>query len=138
LIVILTAKSVTTASAPVRRMLAALTLGALVLLASSPARAEDEENGGRRAGLGAASMLCTLIYGPVKLLYAGTGTLVSGLAWVLTGGDGDIARPIFVSSVYGDYLVMPDHLTGDRSLEFVGRDDDGASAEPSPPADEGF
>lgn len=121
-----------------RRALAALAVAAVVALAAAPARAE--ESGGRRAGMGAASMLCTLLYGPVKLVYAGTGTLVSGLAWVLTGGDSDIARPIFVSSVYGDYLVQPEHLTGERTLEFVGRDDSSASGGGSiaPPPDDAF
>ncbi len=42
-------------------------------------------------------------------------------AWAVTGGDDTISQPIFESAFYGDYVVTPDVLRGERSLEFVGR-----------------
>jgi hypothetical protein len=69
-------------------------------------------------GVGAA--LCTLVYSPVKVVYATGGLVVSGLAWLWTLGDGDIAGSIFRSSVGGDYVVTPSHLEGERDLRFRG------------------
>jgi hypothetical protein len=87
-----------------------------VMLAAAPARAADE------AVLGAGAAICSLVYAPTKLAFAGLGTVVSGLAWLMTGFDGEIARPIFYSAVRGDYVITPAHLEGRRGVEFVGRD----------------
>jgi hypothetical protein len=73
-------------------------------------------------GLGAGSVLCTFVYGTVKTVYAVGGSIVGGLAFVLTGGRGDVARAIIQPSVRGDYVVTPEHLTMERALVFVGRD----------------
>lgn len=83
--------------------------------APSPARADD-------ASTNAAAALCSLVYAPTKLAFAGLGTVVSGLAWAMTGFDGDVARPIFYSTVRGDYVITPSHLQGRRPVEFIGRD----------------
>jgi hypothetical protein len=53
--------------------------------------------------------------------YAAGGSIVAGLAYVLSGGDKDVAKPIFDASVRGDYVVTPQHMSGERDLEFVGR-----------------
>ena len=73
-------------------------------------------------GLGTASAFLNLFYGPAKVLYAALGTATGGLAWVITGGDGEVARKIVQPAVRGDYAIVPDNLTLDRPLRFVGRD----------------
>jgi hypothetical protein len=88
------------------------------LLAPVGARAESA---GREFGIGATCALGNLFYGPVKLLYASGGGLIAGAAWLFSGGDGEVAGPILDASVRGDYVIMPDHLRGQRDLEFVGR-----------------
>jgi hypothetical protein len=98
-----------------------IALAAVLALAPSPARADDAE-AATGAGLGAAAMLCTLVYGPAKLIYATLGGITSGFAYALTGGSTEVAYPIFASSVYGDYIVKPANLSGDEPLEFVGRE----------------
>ena len=92
----------------------------LMFAAPAQSRADDSE-GLEGAGMGAAAMLTTLVYGPVKLAYAATGGVVGGLAWLLTGGNNDVALPIIESAVYGDYYVTPAQLSGEESIEFVGR-----------------
>jgi hypothetical protein len=77
---------------------------------------------GTTAGLGVGSVLCSLLYGPTKLVYAGLGTIVAGSAWALAGGDSSVASPILNAAVRGDYVITPDHLRGRQSIEFVGRD----------------
>ncbi len=97
--------------------MAALTLG--LVLTASPAQAND--SAAREAGLGAASALSTLIYGPAKGLYALGGLLISGGAWLFSAGDSAVVGPILNASVRGDYVVTPEHLTGRRPLQFIGR-----------------
>ena len=84
--------------------------------AATPAQAEGD------AAIGAGAAICSLIYAPSKLAFAGLGTVVSGLAYLMTGFDGDVARPIFYSATRGDYVITPAHLEGRRPVEFVGRD----------------
>ncbi len=104
-----------------RRRRGWLLLVALVWVLQVPTASAAESAAGE-ASIGAASAVASLIYGPTKIVYATLGLLFSGGAWLLTGGDEDIAGPIYHASVRGDYVVTPDHLKGDRSLEFVGRD----------------
>lgn len=69
-------------------------------------------------GIGAA--LGTLVYAPAKLTYALTGSIISGFAWVWTGGDGEVASTILTSAIGGDYVILPAHVEGERSLQFLG------------------
>ncbi len=95
-------------------------VAAVALLAGSSAQAE-EERVGSEAGMGAASAAATLLYGPAKLIYAGGGGLVAGMAYVVSGGDKQVSKPILDASMRGDYVVTPEHLNGTRQIEFVGR-----------------
>lgn len=105
-------------------------LGVLGLAAwlggGAPARAEqilseETRETAQQGGMGAAAGLTSVVYAPVKVAYAAGGSIVAGLAYVLSGGDKDVAKPIFDASVRGDYVVTPEHMRGERELEFVGR-----------------
>ncbi|HYB13023.1 MAG TPA: hypothetical protein VEG67_06105 [Myxococcota bacterium] len=111
-------------SSSIRSFAAALGLASCLMFAGAPARASGA---GTNAGLQVGAFFTTLLYGPVKVCYAVVGSVVSGLAWGVTAGSSEVAWPIFVSAAYGDYVVTPDHLTGQRPLEFVGRDTPAAS-----------
>ena len=95
----------------------ALALLLAIWTGAAPAQAETND-----AALGAGAAICSLVYAPTKLAFAGLGTVVSGMAYLMTGFDGDVARPIFYSAVRGDYVITPEHLDGDRAVVFVGRD----------------
>lgn len=86
---------------------------------SNPATAEDSGTPSG-AGLQAASWLASVPYGAAKVLYAVSGGVVGGLAWVMTGGNTDIAKAIWSPTMTGHYIVQPQNLTGDRPLHFVG------------------
>lgn len=73
-------------------------------------------------GLGTASAALSMVYGPAKFLYALGGSVTGGLAWIFTGGRADVARSIVQPALRGDYVVVPENLTGDKPLTFVGRD----------------
>jgi hypothetical protein len=120
----------------------ALALGAL--LAAGPAAAGaggatgQGDNLENEAELGIAAGLASVVYAPVKVAYALGGSIVAGLAYALSGGDMDVARPVLDASLRGDYVVTPSHLTGQRELEFVGRTPEDralrSSAAAAPPA----
>jgi hypothetical protein len=100
-----------------------IVLTAVLLIAlqgnTAIALAEDSDRPSG-AGLQAASWLATVPYGAAKVVYAVSGGLVGGLAWVMTGGNTDIAKAIWSPTMTGHYIVQPQNLTGDRPLHFVG------------------
>ena len=98
-----------------------LVLSLVALLALPLSASADEERLENEAGLGVASAAASLIYSPAKLIYAGGGGLVAGMAYVASGGDASVAGPILDASLRGDYVLTPDHLLGQRGIEFVGR-----------------
>ena len=115
-----------------------LVLALVACVAAGPAAAEEiisEETRetASQGGMGAAAGLTSVVYAPLKVAYAAGGSVVAGLAYVLSGGDKDVAKPIFDASVRGDYALVPEHLTGERELEFIGRPrDDQALRTPAP------
>jgi len=94
-------------------------LVATSMLAAAPALAEDST--AKEGGLGMAAAITTLVYSPLKLVYAIGGPPASGLAWIFSGGDSSVARTVLTRSVRGTYVVTPEHLQGREELEFVGR-----------------
>jgi hypothetical protein len=104
-------------------------LGLLIVLTGIPAiAAEPSESSPHAAGLQAASWFATVPYGAVKVAYALGGGIVGGLAWAVTGGNTEVAKAIWIPSMTGDYVVQPQHLTGEKPLHFVG----GSSDKPTP------
>ena len=89
-------------------------------IAAAPTAALAEENMGMEAGFGAASALSSLIYGPVKIVYATLGLIIGGTAWGLSGGDHAVLTAVITPAVRGDYVVTPAHLRMERGLEFYG------------------
>jgi hypothetical protein len=72
------------------------------------------------AGLQAACWALTIPYGAVKMAYAMGGGIVGGLTWAVTAGNMAAAKSIWIPSMTGDYIVQPQHLTGEKHLYFVG------------------
>lgn len=105
---------------------AARWLGAIAIafgITVSPARADDAAQPiDSDAGVGIAAGLASLVYTPAKVLYALGGGVAAGMAYLASAGNEDVAAPILTPSVRGDYVVTPEHLRGQRSLEFFGRE----------------
>jgi len=76
----------------------------------------------RESGLGAAAAISSLVYGPVKLVYAIGGLVVGSFAWAFTAGDTQVASTVFTRSLRGTYVITPEILLGEERLEFIGRD----------------
>lgn len=105
----------------VRGFLSLALVLALTFATSARAEEKQERNLGAHYGLGVGAAICSLVYGPVKIVYATLGSITSGLAWVFTGGRTDIAREIITASVRGDYVITPENLTFNEPLVFTGR-----------------
>jgi hypothetical protein len=121
-------------SRPTRRITARRSGAALVLasaLLAAPVRAEETESAEAETGIQIAAGLATLVYAPVKALYAVGGGVTAGMAYVVSAGDRDVTEPILTPSLRGDYIVRPEHLRGEKTLEFFGRP---PAAEEEPPA----
>ena len=92
----------------------------LWLAPAAPARA-DSENIAVEGSLGAGAALATLVYAPIKLLYAVGGMTLSGVTWLWTWGDSGVAKTVARVSTDGDYVVTPAHLQRESDLTFNGQ-----------------
>jgi hypothetical protein len=88
-------------------------------VAAGPAAADELAND---AGMGALAGFSTLIYAPVKLVYATAGILFGGIAWGLSGGDSDVMMAVMSPAVRGDYVITPAQIRMEEPIEFFGRD----------------
>ncbi len=106
-----------------RRALCAALVFAAFLTAPIVSIADDGGVGGtfKEGGIGTAAALSSLVYGPVKVVYAFGGLVASGLAWGFSGGDGEVATTVLTRAVRGTYVISPDTLQGNQEVEFVGR-----------------
>ena len=71
-------------------------------------------------GIQAGSALATIIYFPLKLAFAIGGGVVGGLAYGFSGGSEQTAKNIWIPSIYGTYIITPEHLKGDKPIRFLG------------------
>ena len=99
---------------------AALVLAAELTLVPIAARA-DEESLAYSGIVGVGSVIGTLVYSPLKLTYAVSGLVVSGLAWIWTLGDTSVSGSIYTAAIGGDYVLLPSHLEGRQDLHFICR-----------------
>ena len=104
------------------RVRTAITCGVLaVAVSASPATAAGNELA-QEGGTGALAALATLVYGPVKIVYATGGLIFGGLAYGFSGGNTDVLNAVLTPTVRGDYVVTPSALRGDDDLRFLGQD----------------
>lgn len=111
-----------------RRMtLAAMLLTSLVTT-TAPCRAAAlpqacapaSETTAEGIGLQAASVLSSVFYLPFKSAMALAGGLAGGIAYAFSMGNLEIAEGVWGPSVYGTYLLTPEHLSGCKPIEFFG------------------
>lgn len=103
-----------------RRRLPIFGLAAALGLTGPLHAGAEEESVVREAGLGAGAALANVLYIPVKLVYATTGGIVGGFAYVLTLGDSETAQHVWEPTLGGSYVVTPKVLTGEEPLRFSG------------------
>jgi hypothetical protein len=111
-----------------RSLSLALLLAGVLCWQPAYARAGTDPSPAAGALFGLGAGLCTLVYTPVKITYAVGGLVVSGLVYLWSAGDSSRTASLAKVVAGGDYVITPDHLTGDRRFHFTGqrrkRDDD--------------
>ncbi len=94
---------------------------------------DQNETSGSGAGLSVASWLLTVPYGAAKCAFAILGGVFGAGAYAATGGDLDTAKKVWTTSMYGTYIITPEHLKGDKPVRFFGQaTDNSAPAAPVP------
>ena len=107
-----------TANKIAARRIAAVALAATLVAAATPARAESDY--ASDAGYGLLATVTNVFYMPAKILYAGVGGLIGGLAYLATAGDVETAQGVWSPAVGGDYVLTGSMLRGDDPIFFVG------------------
>lgn len=88
---------------------------------AAPVVAENSENSDDSSlGLQIASGALSILYTPVKVIYAGVGGLFGGVVYLLTGGNEPAAQSVWDASLKGTYWLTPDHLQGNEPVRFKG------------------
>ena len=114
--------SISDSTAKGKRALCALLCSLSIALAPGLSLAGGDSLGAaKEGGIGMAAALTSLVYGPVKIVYATGGAVIAGFAWVFSGGDSDVASTILTRSVRGTYVITPGTIAGEEEIEFVGR-----------------
>ena len=100
--------------------------------AASTSSANTEGGTASSAGMQVAAGLSTLVYLPLKLAFAIGGGIVGGLTYAFTGGNEQAAKSVWNTSLYGTYIITPDHLQGNRPIRFLGVADSNDAPAPAP------
>ena len=77
---------------------------------------EEEPSLGLQIAGGALSVL----YTPIKVVYAGLGGIMGGLAYLVTAGNEQVAQSIWDASLQGTYWLTAKHLQGKEAIHFKG------------------
>jgi hypothetical protein len=99
---------------------------------SQPTKADTDQGTPVGVGMQLAALGATIPYFVGKGAFAIGGGIVGGLAYVFSGGSEQTAKSIWIPSMYGTYVITPEHLTGDRPVRFLGvaAESERATAEP--------
>ncbi len=97
-----------------------------------PSSASTEGGSASSAGMQAAAGFSTLLYLPFKAAFAIGGGIVGGLTYVFSGFDESSAKKVWNTTLYGTYIITPEHLQGDRPIRFLGVADLNDAPEPAP------
>lgn len=84
------------------------------------------------AGMQVAAGASTLLYFPLKAAFAICGGIVGGLTYIFSGGNENAAKGVWATSLYGTYIITPDHLQGNRPIRFLGVADSNDAPAPAP------
>ncbi|HYM89827.1 MAG TPA: hypothetical protein VES92_12025 [Nitrospiraceae bacterium] len=97
-----------------------------------PSSASTEGGSASSAGMLAAAGVSTLLYFPLKAAFAIGGGIVGGLTYIFSGLDESSAKKVWDTTLYGTYIITPDHLQGNRPIRFLGVADSDDAPAPTP------
>jgi len=114
-----------------RASVRSLAAGALIvgMLIGTPRGARAEAEYANDFGIGFGTVIVNLLYMPVKVVYGTLGAFTGGLAYVLTGGNTNVATAVWRPSMGGTYVVTPSMLRGEDRIYFSGSAPDSGDKE---------
>ncbi len=87
------------------------------------AKTFEESSLPAKGGLVASSAFVSPSYFVCKMIYALSGSIVAGAITLLSLGFAqDAATTVGTQAVNGDWIIYPTVFTGERKVEFVGRE----------------
>jgi len=98
----------------------------------TPSSESSEGGNASSAGMQVAAGLSNFLYLPLKLAFAIGGGIVGGLTYVFSGLNEKAAMPVWETSLYGTYIITPDHLQGNRPIRVLGVADSHDAPTPAP------
>ena len=101
-------------------------LACAVLAAALPALGDPKhanQNIAVEGGLGAGSAIASILWSPLKLVYAFGGLVIGGLGYAWAGADGEVSKRVLKTCLAGDYIITPEHLMGEKRIRFAGGGD---------------
>jgi len=109
-----------------RQLLAGLPLAIVLCAMPRAALAAGEESGPlSRFFYGFGAAVCTLVYTPLKIVYAVSAMPVSGLVYTFSVGNAEMSERVLRSGTQGSWVITPEHLQGHRGVQFVGAANEG-------------
>lgn len=82
--------------------------------------ADREESGTSELLMGASCLVVGVPYTAFKLTFAGLGAIFGAFTYALSGGNEEAAQKVWDASLRGTYIITPEHLKGEKRVEFVG------------------
>lgn len=117
--------------------LAAVLVIIMNLIVASPQSVMADETSGSAGeegtGIKVASWAVTVPYCLAKTTFAVLGGIIGGVAYVFSGANAETAKAVWTTSIFGTYIIRPEHLRGHEPVHFLGQADENQSA-PSLPA----
>jgi hypothetical protein len=104
-------------------MVAVLVFGATGVkpVGGAESHAADEEMGPAESlGWGLGAVGTNLVYMPVKMIWALTGSFTALLAWGFSAGNDDVALSVLHPTLGGTWVVTPEMLRGKEPILFIG------------------
>jgi len=79
-----------------------------------------EEDASHSAMAYVGTVIANTVYFPVKVVFAGTGAVTSGLVYVVTLGDSRTTNTVWTTTTGGNYVVTPSMIEGRDFIHFTG------------------
>lgn len=121
---------------PLVAIIVVLTFSSVMVAPTWSQTTTEDTRQGTPSGVGMqlAAFGASIPYFVGKGAFAIGGGIVGGLAYVFSGLNEQTAKSIWIPSLYGTYVITPEHLTGDRPVRFLGvaAESEGVSAPSAP------
>lgn len=109
-------------TASVVLLLAAVMIAVIVPADGAWAGDADSGAGSDETGTKVGAWALTVPYIIAKGAFAACGAVVGALGYVFSGLNDHTAKAVWTRSIYGTYVIRPEHLRGEEAIRFLGEE----------------